>query len=177
MCNQPQRQGPGLLVTSAIKTEMELVSDLLGIRTIGIFRALFWTTNQQPLSWGKSPPSSLTGILSSEHILFRLQCFFLSVKKEASQTRLGNERVWGPQEGTCQTIVNKQGFGKHIQDLKEDVIVLVYWLILDQKQSNTKCPREWDGWRPPPQGQNNPHQIPGTSTCFLILKKDLCRRN
>lgn len=49
------KQGPGLLVTFAIKIEMELVSDLLGIRRIGIFRALLWTTNHQPLSSGKSP--------------------------------------------------------------------------------------------------------------------------
>lgn len=70
--------------------------DLLGIKLIGIFQGSALTTKGKPRAGGDDQrwPSSLTGILSSEHILFRPQGFPLSA-------RLGNQEASRSQEVTA----------------------------------------------------------------------------
>lgn len=74
-------------------------------------------------------PSSLTGILSSEHIQFRLQCFLLSA-------RLGNRQGLKKALAT----MNTSGFGKDIQeDWKTDAVQSrsACWHILYRKNSQS----------------------------------------
>lgn len=105
-------------MTFAVQYEMDSVFALLGIKSNGISRAFLWTTNQQPLSWGELPICAVFPHwhLISEQILFRLQEFLLSAKKEATQQGLGTRRLPSLKKAWT-TFVNKQGFGKDILPL------------------------------------------------------------